>query len=86
MEVLHLRNKMLCKGKTDHGDTALTLTCRLGEKETVELLLNKYGANINETGYRGMNGFLAAAAYGKHEIMWFLHSKNKKLQGVPLKI
>merc|ERR1711884_459108 len=65
MNFLHSKDETLCKGKDINGNTALTLACEYGEKETVELLLEKYNAEITETDKYGRNCFLRAAQRGK---------------------
>ena len=74
MRYLHSIDENLCKGKNEDGDTALTLASRFGSKETVELLIKEFNADIHELGFQGRNCFLSAASGDKHETMRFLHS------------
>merc|ERR1711972_1063132 len=72
-------DRNLCKRKDENGDTALTLASRYGSKETVELLIKEFNADIHELGFDGRNCFLMAAEGGKLDSMKYVHSIDKNL-------
>ena len=79
MRYLHKIDENLCKGKDKEGDTALTLASKFGSKETVEVLIKEFNADIHELGLNGQNCFLRAATGGKIDTMRFLHKIDKNL-------
>ena len=68
IQFLHSENDQLIHGKYNNGDTAVTLACKHADLETVKLL-EKLGADINQTGQEGRNGLLVASEKGKKEII-----------------
>ena len=79
MRYLHSIDANLCKGKDEDGDTALTLASCYGSKETVELLIKEFNADVHELGYRGQNCFLRAVVGQKYDIMRYLYSVDPDL-------
>ena len=76
---LHKIDKNLCKGKDEYGHNALTLASCYGSKETVEVLIKEFNADIHEVGYKGQNCFIQAARAGKIDTMRFLHKIDENL-------
>ena len=79
MKYLHSINDNLCKVKDKYGDTALTSASKHRSKETVELLIKEFNADIHELGPYSRNCFQCAALGGKHDTMSFLHSIDENL-------
>ena len=78
IEFLISHNSHLINSKDKYGHTPLTAGCQSADLETVKLL-EKLGADINQTGINGRNALLCAAKEGKKDIVSYLHSKNKQL-------
>jgi len=79
LRYLHCLDSNLWLAKNDDNDTALTLASKFGFKETVELLINEFGVDIYETGFRGRNCFLSAAEEGNIDIIKYLHCIDENL-------
>jgi hypothetical protein len=56
--------------KNDQGDTPFMLTCRYGQKNIIEIILNDEEFNtLNEKNNDGQNPFLLICKYGYKEII-----------------
>ena len=79
MKYLHSIDETLCQARDITKSTALNLACLYSSKETIECLINEFGVDIHETGYRNWNCLLSAVAYGRKEIIEYLISVDKDL-------
>merc|ERR1712159_191079 len=63
MRYLHSVDESLCKGKDEDGYTALALAIEYCSKETVELLITEFNADIHKLSYNGRNCVHCAVIY-----------------------
>ena len=78
MRYLHSIDDSLCTLKDHAGRSALILASIYGNKETVELLINEFNADIYDTA-EGISCFVGAAMYNKHETLRYLYTIDEKL-------
>ena len=79
MRYLHSVDLNLCKATDREGNTALILASKFGLKETVELMIKEFDANIQEIDASGRNCFLVAAKADKVDTIRYLYSIDKTL-------
>ena len=77
MKYLHTVDEDLCQARDDDSNTALIIASRYGSKDSVEVLVNLFKADIYETGFEDQNCFAAAADRGKRDSLKYLINYEK---------